>query len=119
VCIYGTDYFEHEITTLEEKTVNHLPISVLRINRPDEIKQCQTLYISHSHTKQLATILDDIKTYPVLTIADSPDAAALGVMINMHLKENKIKFEINLKSARDSGLNISPRLLQLATHVFQ
>jgi len=119
MCIYGTDYFGHEITALEEKTVNHLSISIKRINRLDEIKQCQTVYISHSHDDQLPVILDSIKTQPILTITDSPNAATLGVMINMHLVQNKVKFEINLKSARNAGLNISSRLLQLATQVYQ
>lgn len=119
MCIYGKDYFKNEINALEERTINSIPIQTKRLNQLGEIRQCQALFISRSQYTQLTNILDSIQELPILTIADSPDAAEKGVMINMHLEQNKVKFEINLKSARNVGLNISSRLLQLATQVYQ
>jgi len=119
VCVYGVDYFQKEIDALEEKKVNDLAIQIKRIHQLNEIAQCQVLFISRSHNEKIPAILDKIREQPILTIADSLYAAALGVMINMHLEQNKVKFEVNLKSARIAGLNISSRLLQLATQVYQ
>jgi hypothetical protein len=68
---------------------------------------------------QLSTMLEYLRDAPVLTIADSANAASMGTMIAMHLDQNRVKFEINLKSARDAQLMISSRLLQLATQVYQ
>jgi hypothetical protein len=54
-----------------------------------------------------------------LTVADSPDAAQHGVALNMSVAKNKVSFEANLPAARDAGLNLSSKLLRLATQVIQ
>ena len=118
-CIYGEEDFGHEIDALQHRTVNDRSITVLRIMRYSELNNCQVLFISQLQIANLTEILAYLQKAPVLTIADSTKAAAKGIMINMHLKQNRVKFEINLKSARDAGLNISSRLLQLATRVYQ
>ncbi|MCP5245621.1 MAG: YfiR family protein [Burkholderiales bacterium] len=119
LCIYGNDYFGQEIDQLQKKPVNNSAIKTLRLTDIEKIEACQVLFISKSAIGGLPAILKKIYNKPILTIADSQDAASQGVIINMMLIENKIKFEINLKSARDADLQISSKLLQLATKVYQ
>jgi len=40
-----------------------------------------------------------------------------GGMINLVMQDNKVSFDINLKSARLAGLKISSQLLRLANTV--
>ena len=56
---------------------------------------------------------------PVLTIADSPGAARRGVALNLSVAADRVTFEANLQAARDAGLNLSSKLLRLATQVIQ
>jgi hypothetical protein len=42
-----------------------------------------------------------------------------GVALNMNVAGGKITFEANLQAARRAGLNLSSKLLRLATEVVQ
>lgn len=119
MCVYGTEHFGREIDALQEKTINDTPIRIIRIVQLDELKRCQAFFFSQFAQMQLSAMLEFLQGAPVLTIADSANAASMGAMITMHLDQNRVKFEINLKSARDAQLMISSRLLQLATQVHQ
>ncbi|MBK7492243.1 MAG: YfiR family protein [Nitrosomonas sp.] len=69
--------------------------------------------------QRFPSLLTNLPSQPILTLADSPNAISHGIMINMSLVNEKIIFEINLGIVRKSGLDISSKLLQLATKVYQ
>ncbi len=119
LCLYGKNNFGREIDDLQAKSVNTNTIKIIRLERLEKVDACQVLFISNSAASDLTSILNKVAGKAILTVADTPGAASEGVMINMQLIQNKIKFEVNLKSARDVQLNINSRLLQLATEVFQ
>ncbi len=119
LCVYGEGYFGQEIDKLQARAVDNNNIKVLRLTSLEKSKECHVLFISKSAIDNLPDVLASIQGEPVLTIADSPEAAINGVIINMSLTQSKISFEVNLKSARSAGLDISSRLLQLATKVHQ
>ena len=119
LCIYGEDYFGQEIDKLQAKSVGNNELKVIRLASLEKSKACHVLFISKSAINDLPNILASVQGEPVLTIADSPEAASKGVIINMNLAQNKINFEVNLESARRVRLDISARLLQLATEVYQ
>ncbi len=119
LCIYGEDYFGQEIDKLQNRSVNNRHIKVMRIADFDQLKVCQVIFFSKSVSGQLSRILNDLQNEPILTLADSQNAAAQGVAINMSLINEKIVFEINLAKVRASGLDISSKLLQLAVKVHQ
>ena len=56
---------------------------------------------------------------PVLTVADSTGALDSGVGINMRVRQSKIAFEVNLVATRRAQLNVSSKLLRLASEVRQ
>ncbi|MDP2225540.1 YfiR family protein [Nitrosomonas sp.] len=119
LCIYGEDYFGQEIDKLQNRSINNRHIKVARIADLDQLKACQVIFFSKSVSGQLLSILNDLQNEPILTLADSPNATAQGIAINMSLVNEKIVFEINLTKARASGLDISSKLLQLAVKVHQ
>lgn len=53
------------------------------------------------------------------TVTDSAGAAKRGVALNMAVVQNKITFEANPRAARAARLNLSSKLLRLATEVQQ
>ncbi len=119
LCIYGEDYFGREIDELRTRAVDDNNIKIIRLTNLERSRACQVLFISKSVIDDLPNILASIQGEPVLTIADSPKAASKGVIINMNLTQNKINFEVNLESARGVRLDISSKLLRLATKVYQ
>ncbi|WMJ09524.1 YfiR family protein [Nitrosomonas sp. sh817] len=119
LCLYGEDYFGDEIDKLQNKTVGTRQIKVVRTNNIDRLQQCHAIFFSKSANNDLANLVNSLESYPILTLADTPNAISRGIIINMNLVNEKIVFEINLAAARKSGLDISSKLLQLATKVHQ
>ncbi|WP_350114425.1 YfiR family protein [Nitrosomonas sp.] len=104
---------------LQNKSVDKRHISVARIGNPRKLAGCQVILFSKSVSGSLSSLLINLPNQSILTLADSPNAISHVTMINMNLVNEKIVFEINLASARKSGLDISSKLLQLATKVHQ
>ncbi len=119
VCIQGRDPFGAESDALHGKAVHERHIVVRRLRADESPADCQAVFISASAIGQLARVLDEIRTLPVLTVADSPNAAKHGVALNLAVKHGKVTFEANLAAAKTAGLKISSKLLRLATEVRQ
>jgi len=49
-----------------------------------------------------------------LTIGDTKGFAQQGVIINFYIKDEKVRFEINVDAAKRANLKISAKLLRLA-----
>jgi hypothetical protein len=67
----------------------------------------------------LPRVLDELRGSKVLTVADSPDAVRHGVALGMTVAQNRVTFAANLLAAHRAGLNLSSKLLRLATEVIQ
>ncbi|MDP2876812.1 MAG: YfiR family protein, partial [Holophaga sp.] len=72
------------------------------------IETCDVLFICETESDRLYEILRMIKGRPILTIADSPDFARRGVMINLVMDRDRISLEVNLPILRLSELQVSP-----------
>jgi len=119
LCVFGKDPFGEEIDPLQGKKVGDRSIAVQRKTSVESLKGCQIVFIAGSAIGTLPRVLDGLRGTPVLTVADSPGAAAQGVALNMSVAQSKITFEANLPAARAAGINLSSKLLRLATEVRQ
>lgn len=73
------------------------------------------IYISDKNL--LESVLKDVNHGPVLIVTDVKDGARKGAMINIVLKDNKLKFEINEKAMYESPLYVSYRLKKAASRI--
>jgi hypothetical protein len=119
VCVCGTDPFGEELDGLRGKPVGERRLEVRRAPAGESLADCQIVFIASSAIAGLPHLLDELRGNPALTVADSPGAASHGVALNMSVTQNKVAFEANLKAAREAGLNLSSKLLRLATGVIQ
>ena len=119
LCVFGPDPFGTELDGLQGKAVGERSIAVQRKVGIDALKGCQIVFIAPAAAAQLPRVLDALDGQTVLTVADSAGAARQGVALNMAVNQNKVSFEANLKAARAAKLNLSSKLLRLATEVIQ
>ena len=119
LCVYGTDPFGDELTALEGKILNGRSLAIRSVGNPDQAKGCQVVFVASSAIDSLPRILDALAGEPVLTVADSKGALDSGVGINMLVRQNKVAFEVNLVATRRAQLNVSSKLLRLASEVRQ
>jgi hypothetical protein len=94
--------------------VQDRPIVVRRFRSSEAIGPCQILFIARSEIGRLDTVLERVRSQPVLTVADTAHAAEAGVMINLVLVEGSVKMEINQRAVESAGFKISAKLLGLA-----
>lgn len=81
---------------------------------PKEYKDCNLLYITAQEAAHGDEIIQMLKGAPTLTIADFSDFARRGGIINFILEDSRVHFEVNVEAAKQSDLNISSRVLNIA-----
>ena len=117
ICILGKNFFNESLNDIRDKTVRGRRLSIRTNPSIDNLDQCHVLFISNSEKNQLSHILHRLNNTSVLTVADMEGFTSAGGMINLVMQDNKISFDINLKSARLAALKVSSRLLKLASTV--
>ena len=118
LCIFDDEPRRQELEgTVEGKAIGARTFHVRLINQTQDIQGCNILFLSRDETRRQSAILKSLRGMPVLTVGETPDFLSDGGMIRFHLDEGETRFDINLASAEYSHLQISSRLLLLATSV--
>ncbi len=118
--ILGDDPFGSAIDNIVQgKTVNGRSIIVKRLKSEAEGKACGLVFFGADQSDKLSHLTAAFKGSPALTVSDSEGAIQKGVMIELIVEQNKIRFEINNGYAKASHLSISSKLLGLAKQVIQ
>lgn len=119
LCVYGHDPFGNEIDALAGKAAGRRVIALQRRAQGATLTDCQIVFVASSAIGSLDHVIDTLHGAPVLTVADSPGAARLGAVLNMIVVQDRVRFEANNQAARSARLRINPKLLRLATEVFE
>lgn len=119
LCVYGPDPFGADLDKFQGRAIGARSLVVTRIDSVDALANCQGVFVTRPAIDNLPRVLDNLIGKPVLTMADSPGAMQLGAMLNMGTRKSKVTFEANLAAARRNGLNLSSKLLNLASEVRQ
>lgn len=113
--IIGTDPFGDFIDeTVRGETVKGHAVQVRRFKSLDEITTCNMLFVGTSAAGRVPEILQKVKGRPILTVSDLPDFANSGGMIRFTKSGSRVGFRINVNAAKEAGLSISAKLLQMA-----
>jgi hypothetical protein len=94
-------------------TVKNKKIIIRHFSSPDEITQCNILFISANSTFSLSSVLSKLNK-GTLTITEEAGLAEQGAAFNFVVVNDKLKFEANVKSINAAGLKASSQLLKLA-----
>ncbi|MEM5785941.1 MAG: YfiR family protein [Syntrophobacteraceae bacterium] len=117
MCVLGNDPFGETVKIFEKKAIGERNFNTIRTKKVEDALGSQILFISSSEKDRLDQILRVVKGSTVLTVSDIPDFTRVGGIIGFTMSGDKIRFEINLASARSSKLEISSKLLKLAEKV--
>ncbi|HKQ86973.1 MAG TPA: YfiR family protein [Candidatus Acidoferrales bacterium] len=118
ICVMGRDPFAQTLdNTIAGETIGQAPLKADRVDTIDDAKYCRILFISASEDARLEEILNRIGKAPVLTVSDVPGFIARGGMIQFVVQDNRVRFEINVATAKQAGLTMSSQLLKVAAAV--
>lgn len=79
-----------------------------------EITNCNIVFVPSDCTYRLYTILSKFSKKPVLVVTEKTGYAKSGAHINFVVIQDKLKFEVNLKTLKETNLKVSSVLLQHA-----
>jgi hypothetical protein len=118
LCIFDDEPRRQELqSTIEGKPIGVRVFHVRLLSQPQEIQGCNILFLSRDEARRQSPILKSLRGMSVLTVGETSNFLSDGGMIRFHLDDGKIRFDINLAAAKSSHLQISSRLLLLATSV--
>jgi len=118
ICFVGADATGDAMQRLASgKSVGGKGIVVRRLGVDGDLKACQVIFVGASERKNLPSVLERLRGTSVLTVGESDGFGQHGGIVNLMLNEGRIRFEVNPHAAERAHLQISSRLLTLATIV--
>jgi hypothetical protein len=118
VCFIGADATSDALQHLVlGKSINGKAIVVRRLASTADFKSCQVIFMGASERSNIASVLERLRGTSVLTVGESDGFDQHGGIVNLLLSGGRIRFEVNPHAAERAHLQISSRLLSLATIV--
>jgi hypothetical protein len=119
--VLGKNIFKSYLEkTVEGELVNNRPIVIRYFDKvsPD-LHECEILFIEKSFP-EINRCLEEVRGKAILTVSDDENFMKKNGMLRFYVESSKIRLEINKNAVGTSGLEISSKLLRLATiHVSQ
>lgn len=113
ICMAGDDDFASILTqAVGGKSVGDRAVAVVSDVVLADAGTCHILYVGAGLAVDGVT--SSVAGGHVFTVADREGFAASGGIANFIRADNKVRFEINPRAAKQAGLKISSRLLRLA-----
>lgn len=114
ICILGDSPFGASLDTYENETAGGRGFVISEAKSVDDINDCHVLFISNGSEKEFFDSIERIQGKNILTVGDRQGLARKGSVIGFIVVDNKVRFEINTKSAGRANLKISSELLKIA-----
>jgi hypothetical protein len=93
-------------------------ISVAQVRVEGPLQTCHLLYVSGVGTAAAVHVLTVVQSMPVLTIGDIDEFTDVGGMAHVFVENGQMRFDLNYESAKHARLQLSSKLLALASHVW-
>jgi len=114
ICILGDSPFGPSLDAIKNKTAGGRKLVIFEAKSVDDVEDCHVLFISSSSEKEFFDSIERFREKSVFTVGDKQGLARKGCVINFIVVNNKVRFEINTKSAERANLKISSQLLKIA-----
>lgn len=115
LCIVGDDPFGDQIDrAVAGQSLDGRPIQVLHIETIGPKSDCAIAYLGGSRAESVSEALRAVRGTPTLTVTDEGDPPGI---ISFAVAEGHVRFRIDQVQARENGLVISSKLLDLALSV--
>jgi hypothetical protein len=114
--VMGSDAVAGIADTMQGRQVNGHTLRVKVATPSDDLRRFHILYIGSS-ARANAALLATLRETPVLTVGESSDFTAAGGVVRLFTDEQRLRFEINMTQVERAGLQVSAKMLGLATIV--
>jgi hypothetical protein len=117
ICVAGDDEFGRlAARAAEGQRVGKRAVQVRLMAALLPDSRCHILFAGPHGEVSIAALLTRVHDRPVLTVTDENNGETKG-MVHFVIRDGRVRFDIDARLARQSGLSISPKLLELAVRV--
>jgi hypothetical protein len=115
LCVTGNGEVEDQLLRLDGKELEGgRVLRIVRV-RPEELgKACHMAFFGAAGRGNGDPAGAHPRGLPLLTVGDQPGFAQGGGMIEMFLRDDRVRMRINLNAVRAAGIRLSSKLLRLA-----
>lgn len=115
LCTYQSNKIGSALKDIvKEKTIHGRSLAVKEIEDISQSKGCQVLFVGKSAGQDEESILAKIRRRSILVVGETPDFAREGGAINFVIRDNRLRFVVNLSATDMARLKLSSKLLSLA-----
>lgn len=104
-------------TMAKDRKLNGRNIVVIHVETVEAAKAVQVLFVAARESWRFAAMQPALQHSPVLTVGESQEFIDNGGVIRFVPVDDKLRFEINMTSAEQTGLKVSAQLQKLATNM--
>lgn len=112
VGIVGKDPFGDRINFLVKNPVDGRKVEILYFKESDGIEACNLVFISAEERFRTRLYLRKIERKPIITVSEEESFLKQGGLINFKLVDNRVRFQLNLSSAKNTGLKFKSMLIK-------
>ena len=117
LCLYTNKPVPAELEALSGRTLAEKNIAVITLTAPSGIDSCHLVFFIGPNETPTNPNIKAAAKLGALTLGENEDFLNSGGMINFVLKENKLRFQVNLAAVKEANIEIRSRLLKLADEV--
>jgi hypothetical protein len=117
LCVGEPDPFGTDLSELVMgESLNGRPIVPRHVVRDEDLATCHVLYLPPRQGAR-NPLLTKAESLPILTVGEDRRFLDEGGIIQLHVIDGRVRFEINVAAAQRVGLRLSSQLLRLAMSV--
>jgi len=116
--VAGDDTVADELARIAAgRSVNNRGVVVKRLLPGDPINELHLLFVGRGERGRLAQWLRPAKGRAILTVTAFDGALEQGSIINFRTVDDRVRFEVSVDAAEQSGIHLNSRLFSVATNV--
>jgi len=117
ICLFGGDTLGPYLASFEGRSVAGKKLRVKRVNSPDQVGDCQLLFVPYTEEARFAIALRWVEAMPVLTVSDADVFVRQGGCIALVHAEGRMQFDVNASALSQIGLRPGSQMMRLARQV--
>lgn len=117
ICLFGRDTLGATLGTYEGRSLGGRELRVHRITGPDQVAQCQILFVPDTEEARFGVVLRWVENLPVLTVSDAEVFTRQGGAISLVRSDGRLQFDINIEALNRHGLKPHSQMMRLAHQV--
>lgn len=118
ICVAGSPAIYEELTRISVgRHVQRRRVEVRRVQSPEQVGAAHLLFVGDAAWKDAASWLQATRGKAVAVVTDASRGLETGALLAFVEVENRVRFEASLRAAEQARVQLSARLLAVASRV--